>query len=340
MIAEIDTPACTLTPKMHAEVSISAIMGLSTAVPGGGRCLSGVCCRLPGVNLPGESVWWHGAVTRPQLLAGGTPAGTINAWLGRGKLVRVLPGVYARPPVAWLTRVGAALLWCPQAAASHRTAAWLWQLADSEEPPIVEVTVPCRCSRRSPQPWLRMYRRDLPASRLERCGHLPTVEPEQTVLDCLAVLPPPAGQRLVDTALGRLVRKNLLYDRYLTNLGRRGSRSAAQVLPLAVPGAASHPEQVLANALHTAGITGFRVNQPVRGYVADLLDAKRRLIIEVDGWATHRTRTAFQGDRTRQNVLVAAGYTVLRYTASDIQHRIKAVITQIQQVITDLDHRV
>jgi len=294
---------------------------------------------MPGVRLPEESLWWHGAVTRGQLLASGMPAGTISTRLRRGKLVRVLPGVYAQPPVELLTRVGAALLWCPQAVASHRTAAWLWQLADSDEPPIVEVTVPCRCSRRSPQPWLRVYRRDLPADRLERCGHLPTVEPEQTVLDCLAVLPSQAGAQLVDAALGRLVRRDLLHHRYLANVGRHGSPTAARVLPMAVPGAASHPERVLANALHTVGMRGFQVNQPVRGYVADLLDAKRRLIIEVDGWATHRTPTAFQGDRTRQNVLVVAGYTVLRYTASDIEHRLDAVITQIRRVITDLDRR-
>lgn len=284
-----------------------------------------------------ESAWWHGAITREQLLASGMPAGTISTWLRRGKLVRMLPGVYAQPPLELLTKVGAALLWCPRAAASHRTAAWLWQLAD--EPPIIEVTVPRPCSRRSPQPWLRIYRRDLPADRVEWCGHLPTVEPEQTVLDCLAVLPQPAGARLVDQALGRLIRKELLHNRYLPNLGRHGSPIAAQVLPLAVPSAASHPERMLANALRTAGITGFRVNRPVRGYIADLLDTKRRLIIEADGWAAHRSQAAFQGDRTRQNVLVAAGYTVLRYTASDIEHRLDAVITQIRRVITDLDRQ-
>jgi len=152
-------------------------------------------------------------------------------------------------------------------------------------------------------------------------------------------LPEQAGTRLVDAALGRLVRKKLLHDRYLTNLGRRGSPTAARVLPMAVPGAASYPERVLARALHAARITGFRVNQPVHGYAADLLDTKRRLIIEVDGWATHRTKTAFQHDRTRQNALVTAGYTVLRYTAHDIEHRLDTVITQIRQTITDLDHR-
>lgn len=249
----------------------------------------------------------------------------------------VLPGVYARPPVELLTRVSAALLWLPVAAASHRTAAWLWQLA--AEPPIVEVTAPRRCSRRSPVRWLRIYRRDLLSDRIERWGHLPTVEPEQAVLDCLAVLDRASGIRLVDAALGKQLRRDQLHSRYLTNLGRRGSPTAARVLPLAVPAAVSHPERVLARALKLAGLVTFRVNQPVRGYVADLLDDTRRLILEVDGWSTHGGRTAFQNDRTRQNVLVAAGYTVLRYTANDIEHRLDQVVAQIRRVIDDLDRQ-
>lgn len=104
----------------------------------------------------------------------------------------------------------------------------------------------------------------------------------------------------------------------------------------AVPGAASHPERVLAGALRRAGITGFRVNAPVRGYVADLLYDRLRLVVEIDGWAFRGSRAAFQRDRRRQNVLVAAGYTVLRYTASDIEHRLPEVVAQIGKVVTAL----
>ena len=289
------------------------------------------------MKLPESSVWWHGAFTRGQLLAAGTAVGTLDAWLRRGRLVRLLPGVYARPPVEWLTRVSAALLWLPVAVASHRTAAWLWQFAD--EPALVEVTVPRRCSRPSPVPWLRQHRRDLSAGVVERWGQLPIVVPEQTVLDCLAVLDRPAGVRLVDRVLSKHVRVDALRERYLANLGRRGSPAAARIVPLAVPGAASYPERVLARALQLSGLSDFRVNQRVRGYVADLLDARRRLILEVDGWAAHRHRRAFQGDRTRQNVLVAAGYTVLRYTASDVEHRLEEVVSQVRDVIARLDRQ-
>jgi very-short-patch-repair endonuclease len=48
---------------------------------------------------------------------------------------------------------------------------------------------------------------------------------------------------------------------------------------------------------------------------------------------THGDRMAFQCDRTRQNVLVAAGYTVLRYTADDIAHRLPGVVAEVAGVV-------
>jgi very-short-patch-repair endonuclease len=290
------------------------------------------------MRLTPDGMKWHGAMTREQLLASGVPAGTISTWLRRGRLRRLLPRVYAPPPLEYLTMVAAALLWLPSAAASHRAAAWLWQMTG--EPSVVELTVPQACSRQSPVPWLRLHRRSLPPDRIVLWGHLPCVEPEQTVLDCLAVLDDRAGALLIDTALAGQARQEMLRSRYVDNIGRRGSAAAARALPLAVPGAASHPERVLARALHAAGLTAFRVNVPVRGYVADLLDNKRRLIIEVDGWGAHGGREAFQRDRTRQNVLVAAGYTVLRYTANDVVHRLPEVLSQIRKVTDEATRQI
>ncbi len=106
--------------------------------------------------------------------------------------------------------------------------------------------------------------------------------------------------------------------RYVEDLGLRGSPHVAQQLASLVPGAASAPERLLAQGLSSTGLTDFLVNEPVHGYIADFLDPVRRLILEVDGYRTHGGWVAFQNDRTRQNVLVAHGYTVLRYTAHDV----------------------
>jgi very-short-patch-repair endonuclease len=39
-----------------------------------------------------------------------------------------------------------------------------------------------------------------------------------------------------------------------------------------------------------------------------------QLVIEVDGYAFHSTRTAFERDRRRDTELLGAGYRVLRVT--------------------------
>lgn len=40
-----------------------------------------------------------------------------------------------------------------------------------------------------------------------------------------------------------------------------------------------------------------------------------KLAIELDGWEFHRTRTSFDDDRARANLLVAHGWTLLRFTS-------------------------
>jgi very-short-patch-repair endonuclease len=277
----------------------------------------------------------HGVATRAQFLAAGIPAPTISTWLRRGRLQRVLPQVYLAGPPQSYAHVQAALLWLPEGVASHRTAAWILGLLD-RRPEVVEVTVPRHCTRQATVPWLRLYRRDLPLAVQLMCGELAVVEPEQALLDCMAVLDGDAAARLFGRALVGLVRQQHLRQRHRDNLGRHGNTAAWRQLREAVPGAASHPERVLAKALQRAGLHGFRVNHPVRGFLADLLDRDLRLIIEVDGWSTHSDRAAFQRDRTRQNVLVAAGYTVLRYTADDVTRRLPAVVAEVAMVVTKL----
>ena len=55
----------------------------------------------------------------------------------------------------------------------------------------------------------------------------------------------------------------------------------------------------------------------------------RRLIVEVDGWQAHRTRVAFQHDRTNTNRLQLAGNIVLRYTWDDVRIRHAEVAAQV-----------
>jgi very-short-patch-repair endonuclease len=46
----------------------------------------------------------------------------------------------------------------------------------------------------------------------------------------------------------------------------------------------------------------------------------------VDGYRYHSAPAAFRRDSVRQNVLVAAGYTVLRFTATQAMHDMSSVV--------------
>jgi very-short-patch-repair endonuclease len=60
------------------------------------------------------------------------------------------------------------------------------------------------------------------------------------------------------------------------------------------------------------------------------------LAIEIDGWAWHGDPERFQRDRRRQNVLVTAGWTVLRFTWADLIERPEHVLATIVHALARL----
>ena len=52
----------------------------------------------------------------------------------------------------------------------------------------------------------------------------------------------------------------------------------------------------------------------VHGFEVDALFAAQRLVVELDGWAFHRGRVAFDDDRDRDAELLGFGYETVRIT--------------------------
>ncbi|HET9739877.1 MAG TPA: DUF559 domain-containing protein, partial [Solirubrobacteraceae bacterium] len=71
----------------------------------------------------------------------------------------------------------------------------------------------------------------------------------------------------------------------------------------------------------------------VEGYEVDLLWRRERLIVEVDGYAYHSTRQAFERDRARDAALQAAGYRVVRLTWRQIAYEPLAVVVQLTRLL-------
>jgi len=66
----------------------------------------------------------------------------------------------------------------------------------------------------------------------------------------------------------------------------------------------------------------------------DFLWREQRLIAEVDGWDSHRSRSAFEQDRARDAQLAVLGYEVVRFTWRQLTGDPAAVATTIRALIS------
>ena len=69
------------------------------------------------------------------------------------------------------------------------------------------------------------------------------------------------------------------------------------------------------------------------GNEVDCYFPAHRLVVETDGWDTHRTRKAFEDDRAKDAALTAAGYIVVRFTWRQLRHDPDTVAARIQAIL-------
>jgi very-short-patch-repair endonuclease len=176
-------------------------------------------------------------------------------------------------------------------------------------------------------------RRDLDAADRVGIRDLWVTGVPLTVLEAAVALGE-QGSDLLDRALQRRVWFDALHRAQSRNLGRRGAAAAGRLLVAAADRAASAAERKLIAVLRGAGITGWRQQHLVGGYELDLAFLDHRVAVEVDGWAWHSDVAAFRNDRQRQNSLVLAGWTVLRFTWHDLTERPGSVVAEIRAALT------
>lgn len=279
-----------------------------------------------------------GVITLGEALRGGLTPRQVQHRVRTRQWTRLYPGVYLagrrEPDQRASTR--AAVAWASSGAvASGLTAAWWWQLRDWA-PAAAEVTVPRTRSRRGLADVV-LRRRNLDPVDLVVLRGLPVTALPLTVLDAAAALGNDSGQPLVDRALQHRVSFAELHAAYCRSFGRHGSPWIGRVLRQAADGACSQAERVLHRLLRGAKIDGWVANHLVLlsgiEYWIDVAFVARQLAVEVDGWAWHSDVDRFAHDRRRQNALVLAGWTVLRFTWHDLTSRPQTVIAQIRAAI-------
>lgn len=180
---------------------------------------------------------------------------------------------------------------------------------------------------------VRVHRVALDPAAVVRHLGLEVTTRAETVLDCMGFLPRGQARTLADRALqqGWITRDDV--DRRLETR-RWGNRQIRWLLTHIADGAAAESERRLHRILRQAGITGWVANLPITAvtgqrFEIDVAFPAVKLAIEIDGYAYHSNDARFQGDRTRQNALIASGWRVLRFTWADLEQRPERVVRQI-----------
>ncbi len=287
----------------------------------------------------------HGLVTSEQAVRGLGPSRK-RRWVLEGRRVAVQPRVFrvAGAPQTWHQQLMAAAL-TTDGVISHRSAAELWGLIQPAGYIDVAV-VPPRAPRAQPPAIVHRVKDLHPELAVERQA-LRLTDPVRTIIDLGLVLPIWA----VRDALSRGITTRLFavgdVDRLREALGRRGRNGTGVVRHLLEERMlmGGSEESVLERRLiHLAAqhdLPPMDIQHEVwhGGRFIARVDAaypERKLAIEVDGFEHHSSPDAFQRDRTRQNRLVALGWTVLRFTWDDVVNRPTMVVQQISEAIRRL----
>ena len=95
----------------------------------------------------------------------------------------------------------------------------------------------------------------------------------------------------------------------------------------------SEGERRLLALIRAASLPEPEANVRVEGFEVDFLWRQARVIVEVDGFAFHGHRGAFERDRLRDMVLRDRGFEVIRVTWRQLVDQPQLVITHIARAL-------
>jgi very-short-patch-repair endonuclease len=263
----------------------------------------------------------HGVVTTADLAAAGIGARGVARRLADGWLRRLHRGVFLVGPLHGArTKEMAAVLACGSGAAlSHCSAAALWGMTRPWLGPL-EVTVTEGASRGCA--GIRVHRvQSVDPRDTRRREGVPTTSPARTLLDIAALVTSAQLSRALEEAqVQRLVTARQVAALLLRSGGRRGAAALREALQNQHDPSLtrSEAERRLLEQIRAAGLPQPKTNQVVLGYEVDFVWPELKLIVEVDGYAFHSSRAAFERDRRRDARLTAAGYRVVRLTYAQV----------------------
>ncbi len=251
-----------------------------------------------------------------------------------GRLRALLPGIYCDGDSGDLIelRIRAAAAWAPEAVLTGPAAArlTLWPEIDV---PVITLSRPMRRAGRT---GFRVCQERLPAELImHHHGSWVTV-PALTALD---LVPWIGGQGIDDVLRTGVATLDTMWEALALTPRRAGNTLRRAALYDSRRGPWSAAERLLHRLLHRAGLRGWAGNVTVhcagRSYPVDVAFRRRRVILEVDGYAFHRAENVdqFHRDRAKWSNLVADGWTVLHFTWDHLVYQPEWVLTKVRQAL-------
>lgn len=226
----------------------------------------------------------------------------------------------------------------PRALLSHWSAAALWMIRPNSRTRIdVTVPHPTRSSK-----LIRRHVSQVPEDERAVEEGIPVTTVPRTIFDLAATEPVDVIKSLLkESEYLQLSDRLSLPDLVERYPGRRGVARAR----LALEGVRDEPAGRERSPLeerfdpflrqHHLPLPRFNdwiLSGPKR-YQVDCHWPSLRLIVELDGWEGHSTRSAFREDRARDRRLIAAGYTVTHLTWNQLDDEPEAIAADLRVLL-------
>ncbi len=158
----------------------------------------------------------------------------------------------------------------------------------------------------------------------------------RTLLDLAATIHASRLERaLAQAERLQLYDRRAISDVIVRNNGHRGTGALARATAQAPKLTRSELEERFLALVRKAGLP-----EPLSNHVLADLDHQphevdfywpaHRLVVETDGWETHRTKAAFQSDRRKDAALTSAGFHVMRFTYEDVVYEPDTVVARLR----------
>jgi very-short-patch-repair endonuclease len=218
---------------------------------------------------------------------------------------------------------------------SHRSAAALWGIRETART-AVDVT----CPRKLRRPGIRSRCAVLLADEVTRERGIPVTTPARTLFDLAELLTAQQLERALDEAEIRRLATPLPLDALIArHPGRRGIATLRRALDkqrkIGETVTRSELEERFLAFLDAHELPRPRMNAPLGPYEPDAVWRGAGVIVELDGYATHATRRAFEADRARDRAFQVAGWRVVRITWRQLRDEPRAIAAQLRALLRD-----